>query len=336
MFEDKIHVCLPANMGEIVNSNYLAVLYGAAIAYRGAEVVFSQKKVGKLPDLLPEQLMFLHGFGYHLAKKKFTEYPRDARGPFKRGLLCATKYIFGKVANLDTRWFNFAKCNNVFQELYGEAWTTGHGTEKRILDFVISALVGVEPNEALNSYLLSNEDIKKLLGLKATRHKNKVISAQESDFIENDFRPILEAIRTFNLPHFSGDEGLLIYQVQTVSLQKQAKEYRDLVERIVQPRVKLLFTKEKGKRENLKKVPIEDLQKRHKGTVEYINTFSPVAACGFKVPFAAGKLPESDADLVPIRASLASWQARALQAANAIRQDRVSYVVSYFTRELGL
>jgi hypothetical protein len=333
IIEGGMFVCVPENMAQLVENNYLVTLWALAVEKLEANVVLSSKKV-TVPAFMEEHTKFLHGFGLHLANGKgMLPLVEEARGPFKRGLLVATRHIVGKLVGVDSRWFKFGTVSNVFHELYGDAWATGHLFEKKLLDFVLSALGHIAVNEHINSYLLSVEEVKKITGLKSTRHKNKVLSILEQQVFEHDYRDYLKFVQEFRMPTFGSSDHIAAFQKDVQIRQRDGKKYKEAVERVTQPRIKLIYTS-KNKRENLKKVPIEDLIKRHKGSVEYINAFSPCAALGITPAFTIGRVPSNDEEATVVKEQLKTWAAA--RGGLGLTKDRVQTIVTYFLTEMSL
>jgi hypothetical protein len=278
-----------------------------------------------------EQTLCLNGFGVPLVEGLIPEFRKDFRGSFKRGLLCSVKYIIEDIKYCDKRWLIINESQNILQTLFSEAWATKHQDEKIILDFIISCLKKVKITN-MPSYLINVEELRKRLGLKANRHKNPILTSDEQNFIEDDYKDILEQIRKFSYFDYQAWKDLINHMKDIQLLCKLAKPYSDLCKELVNERLTLVF---KNQKKN-KKVPVEKLilDKKEADTIHYVKAFNPCRAAGCKAAFRVGSLPQNDEERNRIRVSLREWS-NAQKGNNAVK-GRLSIIESWYFDVLGL
>jgi hypothetical protein len=326
------HICIPRNITEYVGSNYMFLLLVQAI-HRSGTYVVEHKEVPCAYKLTEDHKVFLHGFGFHLVKGDFQNCPADARGAFRRGLMCATKYIVGHIKDMDPRWFKFAGSKSVVEEMYGTTWATSHETEKRLLDFIIATMLQIPVNGNVLSYLLSWEEIKKTTGLKVNRHKNKMLTREEQEFLSKDFEDYIAYVNDFQMPKFNDFTEIVKLQQAVKLKQRVGRKYRELCDSIIDSRLKVLYSA-KGKKKNVAKVPVEELVMRKKGSTEYVNAFNPCRAAQVVPAFHIGGIPSEEKELTSVKDALHKWSIEMNK--QTLHKERVSFVVAWFQQELGL
>jgi len=325
--EGQLYFGLPENAEEWAKSSYLYTLAIIAMERKGAIV----EKIASSPcglKLTPDQETILHGFGLPFVNEAIPKYEKGWKSTFKSGVLCAMKYIIHE-KNLDRRWFNFVDSRPIAETLFGEVWAIKYKDEKRVLDFIISLFNSIKLIN-VPSYLIPITELKKKLGLSAKRHKNKVFSEQEYDWIEEDYTVILATIRNFNYLAYADFDALKVHMSDITLLCKSQKNYVALCTRIKDERLALLFKDKKAK----KRVPIEKLIANHVGTVDYINIFSPCVACGLRSAYKVSMIPQTNEERIKVDKSLSEWLVSQKKVGNT--NARLPSIETWYRKELGI
>lgn len=158
----------------------------------------------------------------------------------------------------------------------------------------------------METYLVSIDELRKKLGLKANRHKNAIISPDEYKFIEDDYSEVLTKIRSFEYLQYKDWSDLIGHMRDTQKLCKDAKSYSDLCKEITGERLTLVF---KGQGKNKKKIPIDKLVETKKDTPDFVKAFNPCRAAGLKAAFRVGSLPVTEDDRRKMKLALQEWKA---------------------------
>jgi hypothetical protein len=326
------YVGVPRNIDKLVQEDYLILLGVLAVqADRKSKIhyIADQKLSWKHNE---EQTQFLHGFGLSLALKQTPLYRTDWRGDFKLGVLSCFSYQIGNIKSVDKRFFRLKDVPSVLPGLYGQAWAIKHEEQKRILDYIISVIGQDDLIQLANveGYLLPIEQLKKELGLKTTRHKNKLISAEEQKFLEHDFAEIIRRIKSLEFDSNLDWTKVRLFMKTVQQLCKDAKNYRTVCEEIVDRRASLVFKGKKGK----KNLPIEKLIESKSNTPDYIRCFNPCRAASWKTQFTIGTWPESDPDKQTCRGKLNEWLVSVPKTPEY--STRKSYIESWYVSTLAL
>jgi hypothetical protein len=331
---NETHVGIPENIIELVQSNYLIRLWLITIQQHDKMILHACPGYKDTSIITKEQTEFLHGWGVHVVRGELARFQSDARGPFKNGMLIHARHIVGKVKNCDPRWFKFHGFKSIIQELFGVAWATSHKFEKRLLDFIMSVSAGykININDVL-SYILPEKDVKKLIGLSAKLHKNKVLSEDEQKWLEEDYKDYLEAVRAFKYPNFGSPEEFVAFQMKVATVLKAGKRYKEMTDSVVNNRLKLLYAGNKQQKAQKKKIPVTELISRTKGTREYLETFNP-CRIGNTPHFTVSMIPEKPEEQEKVRVMLEAWAINSTKKTHL--EGRVNSIKAWFLIELGL
>jgi len=302
------YICIPNNLQELAESNYLYKLLVVALYKADKEYV---PLIGKdYKDTMPitkESNLFLNGFGLPIARDCVPNYDPIIKGQFKKGLHCICKYLISTYKNLDPRIFRFARSHHAIQELFGDAWATSRETERKVLDIILNVTKLICKDwHWINSYTLPIEEIVRMYGLKVNKHITPILNEIEQQAIARDFDEYIQGVSNLKVPRFETVDDYKKFQDNLTKLIKLGKRYKNLCKNLIDSRMKLLYTGSKQEKARKKKVPVRDLIQNAKGTKEYLNTFQPNEA--LRIPkFIVSEYPEKPEKQRELGVQLTTW-----------------------------
>jgi hypothetical protein len=298
------YVGIPSNINELIRENYLVLLFCLSFKKMGWVEVTVPKPLTTMLKLSEQQNAYLHGFGIHLVNGQMMNLRSDYRGAFKKGVLSACRCIVGKIKGVDTRWFKYGGEDSPVTALFGHSGNIHNVLEKSLLDHVINACkTSLDVSDAIVTYLKSEQDIKKEIGLTAKQHTNKLFSTEERDALSMDHKDYIAFCKD-KFPEFKDWNSLKSFQELCQQTIKVGKVYKDKCQIEIDSRLTFLFS---GKKKNKKDTPIDQLINQKKGTKEYINTFMPYRALGVK-PYAIAAIPSSELEMTAFRKNIDEYR----------------------------
>jgi len=324
---EKLYVCLPSNIIDLITKNYLVKLFMKSCEMRNAIFIDSTEEYEsklEITDLLGK----LHGLSAVLLHK-IKPYSKELKGEFKAGLYCGLKAYLQAKGKVDIRIFKFFEALRPNELLLSSAWGDRYPVEKQMID---SVLYCIHRNDldfnTLKTYLRSVGEVEKLYGISRKVHENKVLSHEEHEFIMTDYKKVLE--QEIHLD-FKSYENLLDVQDNLIRVAKRFKKYKDLCSTLIDTRMRVLYSDKKNKK--VRKQSIETLIDSKKGSLEYMNAFSPCRAIGLTITFRVGKVPSDEKEYTAVLNELSKFIEKHQEGFND--KTRLDFLYNWFNSELN-
>jgi hypothetical protein len=290
MVEGQVTACLPTNIQDLCNENYLYILYLKAIMALGFNVHYANDIYQGIWKINEDILSYLHGLGTPLALGEIPKFDPKYRGNYKRGLMAALEETTSRLP-IDKRIYKFfdPKSPTTNEVLFGSVWATRFKTEVLVLNIIKQGLRETVTNGNLSTWIQSKEYVEQTLGLNISKFsKNKLLSNIEKQYLEEE---------SSKLPSDSYEQ---IVQAPVreqrdviLKLQKNFRNLKNRLRSVLNDRNRTVFSK-LSRAEKRRKLPVEELidRAKHENYINYFNSFSP---CGlFKITkFRVSILPDN-------------------------------------------
>jgi len=324
-YGETTYCCIPSNFLDLVQKNYLVKLFAKSLKYRKVNLIVSDKAFESKLELTDVEGK-LHGLGTVLLGK-VKPYNKQLKGPFKAGIYCGLKSALQFKGKVDIRIFKFHDALTPSELILTSAWGNKYPIEKMMLDSVIYCIHRTALNYVtLFSYLVTIPEIEKLYGIVRKLHVNKVIDNTEQSFIVEDHKGILEQETSI---FFKDYDELIIAQESLSKFAKKFRKYKDTCTSIIDTRMRVIYSGKKSKKQ--KSVSITTLIEQKKGTLDYMNAFSPCMAAGLGVSFRVGSLPSKQEEYTVILKELDSFVKK---FEGKVDKTRIDIVFNWFSSEL--
>jgi hypothetical protein len=273
---NKCIIALPSNYENLVQTNYLFVLFNSILLKENYECVdLSVSHNCRLKQDLRTET-YLKAFGTVVLDDNLPDLPKN-KGLIHQGVCSALKILIQGQSGIDLNLFQFVKAKHPANEIFGDIWGKNYPVEKQILDHIINYLRNCMKNKVgdISKYRLNDQSIIDNYGLRLDM-KNELISQNERMFLTE----LLAPCHNYDGkdPVMTGWTSLTkVKQAQDYisSIQKDLKKSKDTIKSVISYRVESCFKPYKGKaREKARKNRITILRDNIKGTPDYV-AFNP-------------------------------------------------------------
>jgi hypothetical protein len=274
------HILLPANIHELVESNYLVRLYIHCVSTEGyTSQVGTQKWVSRLPRNEMHET-YLKAFGVLLVSNKVEPLPKN-RGMVYKGVAASYHYWLSGAKGIDMSLTKVAKIQHPTDVLIGEN-SKNYPVEKRMLDHLIHRYRQLElPDAIIDDLMLSTQQVIKDKGLSVKLDSQTLLDA-EKVFVEDVFSSMYKVPLNVYSGNFTmGDdltrESMVLISQGIRDRQKTLRPYKDIYKAITSDRIQAIYAPFKGAAAKKKaaKVPIKTLMTDVRTLHENVMAFNP-------------------------------------------------------------